>query len=99
MQRDLPICKIDEILEKDTESSSSLPRRAKNYTHWNLFKNPLSVDRPLRMRVNVARLLTSMDELAKCCPRFELAGTKYKAPSKVLEVDEILNLSRNYDDI
>ena len=48
------------------------------------------------MLFNVARLLTSMDELAKCFPRFELAGIKYKVPRKVFEV---LKLSRDYDDI
>ncbi|XP_068718522.1 uncharacterized protein [Montipora capricornis] len=103
MQRDLSICKIGEILEKDILSSSSLPRRARNYTHiWNLLKNPLTGC------FNVARLSTLMDELAQCFPRFELAGIKYKVPSKMSEVrrdavickvDEILNLSQDYENI
>ena len=102
INRDLTICKIGEILENNKESSSR-PDNEGNYAHvWSLFKNPLT------SCFKVAQLSSLMDELAQCLPRFELAGIKYRVPSKMSEVkrdvvickvDEILNESHNYDDI
>ena len=101
INRDLAICKIGEILEKNTETSP-YPENKGNYAHlWSMLKNPLT------SCFNVAQLSSLMDELAQCLPRFELAGIKYEVPSKMSEVkrdvvickvDEVLNTPYNYED-
>lgn len=101
IKRDLAICKIGEILEKKTESSSA-PDKEGNYAHvWSLLKNPLN------SCFKGSQLSSLMDELSQCLPRFELAGIKYEVPSKMSEikrdvvickVDEVLNEPYNYDD-
>lgn len=94
IKRDLSICKIGEILEKNIESSSE-----PEYSYaqiWSLLKNPLDGC------FKVAQLSSLINELTQCLPRFELAGIKYKIPSKMSEVkrdvvickvDEVLHLS------
>lgn len=101
IQRDLTICKICEILVKETESSSAPDHNGSNYVYmWSLLNNPLT------RCFKIARLSLLMEELAQCLPRFELAGIKYKMPSKMSEVkrdviickvDELLNEPFGYD--
>ena len=78
IMRDLTICKIGEILEKNIESSSTSDHSEYNYTHVrSLLKNPLTTC------FKIAQLSLLMDELSQCLPRFELAGIKYVVPSKM----------------
>ena len=101
IKRDLTICKIGEILERNIESSSTSDHSEYTYTHvWSLLKNPLT------SCFKIAQLSLLMDELSQCLPRFELAGIKYMVPSKmsgvkrdvvICKVDEVLNEPYNYD--
>lgn len=102
IKRDLVICKIGEILEKNGESSPKDKSENKgNHAHlWSLLKDPLT------SCFKVAELSSLMNDLAQCLPRFELAGIKYKVPSKMSEVkrdvvickvDEVFNEPYNDD--